>query len=154
MAGRVLSLFSSAVAGGWDNGPLRELTRRLPIAGNFLYVPIRRRRPAAEIGECEMGVKPIVTNFALAMGIGALWAGTAVAGGTGGSAAGAAKAKSAKEDTSRRVCRNLTPSGTRLTTRTCRTQAAWDERQDKTQEGVLRHQINESTGMEQGPGPL
>ena len=72
-----------------------------------------------------MGVKPIVAASALAMGFGALWASPAL---TSGSApAATAEAQPKANDPGRRVCRNLIRSGTRLTTRYCRTQAEWDE---------------------------
>ena len=75
-----------------------------------------------------MDVKPIMAASALAIGFSALWAGPAL---TSGSAATAAAAeeqpKAARNDPNRRVCRNLLRSGTRLTTRYCRTQAEWDE---------------------------
>jgi len=72
-----------------------------------------------------MGVKPIVAASALAIGFGALWATPAL---TSGSAATAAETpKAAASDPSRRICRNLIRSGTRLSTRYCRTQAEWDE---------------------------
>jgi hypothetical protein len=72
-----------------------------------------------------MGVKPIVAACALAVGFGALWATPAL---TGGSAATAAdETPKARNDPNRRVCRNLMRSGTRFTTRYCRTQAEWDQ---------------------------
>ena len=74
-----------------------------------------------------MGVKPIVTASALAIGFGALWATPAFTGGSVAAAAAEGQPKAAPNDTSRRVCRNLIRSGTRLTTRYCRTQAEWDE---------------------------
>jgi hypothetical protein len=71
-----------------------------------------------------MGVKPIVTASALALGFGALWAAPGL---TSGSApAATAEPQPKANDTSRRVCRNLVRSGTRLSTRYCRTQAEWD----------------------------
>ena len=74
-----------------------------------------------------MGVKPIVT----ASGFGdTFWrfVGHArfhrrVRGGRRGRGA----AQGGADDTSRRACRNLIRSGTRLSTRYCRTQAEWDE---------------------------
>jgi hypothetical protein len=95
-----------------------------------------------------MGATRIVTIAALAMGLGALWTAPAVAGD------GAKKPKLAKDDPSRRVCRNLMPSGTRLTSRVCRTQAEWDRAMDKTQEGVLDHQMSAQSGVEQGKPPM
>jgi hypothetical protein len=73
-----------------------------------------------------MGVKPIVAASALAMGFGALWASPGLT--SGSQAAAPAEApKATTGDPSRRVCRNLVRSGTRLSTRYCRTQAEWDE---------------------------
>ena len=88
-----------------------------------------------------MGAKRILTSSALALGLAALWAGPALA----DSAPGKAK----KDDPSRRICRSEVPSGSRLTIRTCRTKAEWDEARDRTQEGLLRHQTNESSNTEQ-----
>lgn len=74
-----------------------------------------------------MGVKPIVTASALAIGFGALWATPALTSGSAATAAAETQPKAAANDPSRRVCRNLIRSGTRLSTRYCRTQAEWDE---------------------------
>lgn len=74
----------------------------------------------------KMGVKPIATASALAVGLGMLWASPALAADQTGAPA-EAQPRSAQPDSSRRVCRNLALSGTRLTRRSCRTQAAWDE---------------------------
>lgn len=71
-----------------------------------------------------MAMKPMVAASALAMGFGALWASPGL---TGGSApAATAESQPKANETSRRVCRNLVRSGTRLSTRYCRTQAEWD----------------------------
>lgn len=74
----------------------------------------------------KMGVKPMVAASALVVGFGMLWAGPAL---TAGSQSGSAEAqaKSSKVDTSRRICRNVILSGTRLSRRSCRTARAWDE---------------------------
>lgn len=104
-----------------------------------------------------MGVNPVKRGTALAIGLSALVAGTALAGATGAFAANAAAVQeedSAKQDRSRRVCRSVMPSGSRLSRRVCRTQAEWDQNRDKTQQGVLEHQIGESTLLEQAPGPM
>jgi hypothetical protein len=104
-----------------------------------------------------MGVKQVAKMSALTIGLGALLAGTALAGATGELAADAAAAQedgtSAKQDRSRRVCRNLVPSGSRLSQRVCRTQAEWDEQRDRTQEGALDHQLGTTTQLEQAPRP-
>jgi hypothetical protein len=96
-----------------------------------------------------MGAKRIMTVAALAAGLGLLGTGTAFA----DEGAGTSKPKKAKDE-GRRVCRNLVPSGTRLTTRMCKTQAEWDRAMDKTQEGVLQQQMHEQSGVEQGRPPM
>jgi len=58
-----------------------------------------------------------------------------------------------KADRSRRVCRTVTPTNSRLTQRSCRTQAEWDAATERTQEGVLRFQTTESTQYEQQARP-
>jgi hypothetical protein len=74
-----------------------------------------------------MGVKPIVTAAALAMGFGVLWAAPAFTSGSAAAAPAPEQPKAAPSDPSRRICRNLIRSGTRLSTRYCHTQAEWDE---------------------------
>jgi hypothetical protein len=99
-----------------------------------------------------MSVKMIVKAAAAAIGLGALLAGSALAGATGGSAgSGAEKAqpKSTDDDGSRRVCRILTPTGSRMTRRVCRTQAQWDENMDRAQEGLFGLQQGQGTSTEQ-----
>ena len=88
-----------------------------------------------------MRVKRIVTAFALALGLCAFPGSTAFAGQVDGGAASETKAKSKKNDPSRRVCRNLLPTGSRLSTRSCRTQAEWDKAEIEAQESALRQQI-------------
>lgn len=88
----------------------------------------------------------IMTIAALAVGLGALGTGAAVAGEGGG------KGKKASDDPSKRVCRTIVPVGSRLGTRVCRTQAQWDEARDKAQQGVLEHQMGPGTTYEQSPG--
>jgi len=86
-----------------------------------------------------MGGKRIMAVAALAMGLTTLGAGPALA----DEADGGSKAK--KEDTSRRVCRTVVPTGSRVTSRICRTQAEWAASMDKAQENVLRHQSTKQT---------
>ncbi|HYI49145.1 MAG TPA: hypothetical protein VEX35_11850 [Allosphingosinicella sp.] len=74
-----------------------------------------------------MGVKPIVTASALAIGFGALWAGPALTAESAPAAAQESQPKTTQVDTSRRICRNLVLSGTRLSRRSCRTARAWEE---------------------------
>ena len=96
-----------------------------------------------------MARKPIARISAV-MGIAALLAGTAFVGATG--VAAAPDKDNAAKDRSRRVCRTVMPSGSRLTQRVCRTQGEWDETQDKVQDGVLQHQMKQQTTYEQVPG--
>jgi hypothetical protein len=72
-----------------------------------------------------MGVKPIVTAAALAIGFGALWAAPGVTGEP--IAAAGTQPKAAAAAPGRRICRNVMRSGTRLTSRYCHTQTEWDE---------------------------
>lgn len=94
-----------------------------------------------------MGAKRIVTASAVAMALGAMCVGAVMPGGVI-----AKEGKTAKDDKSRRICRNVVPSGSRLSTRICRTKAQWDEIQDETQDGVLQFQMKEQTTYEQVPG--
>jgi len=90
--------------------------------------------------------------FPAAAAFGLLWASCAVAqdgGGTPAPQAGNTKS----EKTPKRICRAITPSGSRLTTRRCMSQADWDARQDKTQEGVLKYQTDNTTQYEHAGGP-
>jgi hypothetical protein len=93
-----------------------------------------------------MGARQIITIAALATGLGVLGAGPAFA----DEAAGSSQPKKAKTDTSRRICRNLVPTGSRMSGRVCKTQAEWDASQDKTADSMLRHQTNERTLMSPG----
>jgi len=93
-----------------------------------------------------MGARHFITIAALAMGLGVLGAGPAFA----DDAAGISQPNKAKTDTSRRVCRNLVPTGSRMSGRVCKTQAEWDASRDKVGDGVLRHQTNERTLMSPG----
>jgi hypothetical protein len=95
-----------------------------------------------------MGAKRIMIVAALAIGLGGLGAGATQA----ADGHGASKPKKAQDDPSRRVCRNIVPSGSRLSTRVCRTQQQWDESRDKAQDGVLQHQMGPGTTYEQVPG--
>ena len=92
-----------------------------------------------------MRVKPILPACALVLGFAALGAGPALAGDPG-SAGGAGveaqpKPKVAKKDPSRRVCRNIIPSGSRLSVRDCRTQGDWDRAAEQAQDGALSQQL-------------
>lgn len=70
-----------------------------------------------------MSVKSFAAASALAVACGALWAAPASTQDTSAEA----QTKSAHPDTSRRVCRNVVLSGTRLSRRSCRTVTSWDE---------------------------
>jgi hypothetical protein len=99
----------------------------------------------------------ITRGVASAMGFCVLLVGTSFAGITEGFAADPAvqaATMESQEDGSRRVCRILTPSGSRLTRRVCRTQAEWNRSSDRTADGVLKHQMNESTQYQRGSGPM
>ncbi|HYI49147.1 MAG TPA: hypothetical protein VEX35_11860 [Allosphingosinicella sp.] len=74
-----------------------------------------------------MAVKPMVAASALVVGLGMSWASPAVAADPQTGTPAEAQPRSAQPDSSRRVCRNLALSGTRLTRRSCRTQTAWEE---------------------------
>lgn len=86
-----------------------------------------------------MGLTRSVTIAALAMGLSALGTAPAVAGD------GAKKPGLAKDDASRRVCKNIVKVGTRLSTRICRTQAEWATSMDKSQDSVLQSQLTDHT---------
>jgi hypothetical protein len=90
----------------------------------------------------EMTAKRIVTACAMALAVGGMGAGGLMPD------AAAAKDKAKKDDPSRRVCRNIVKAGTRLSTRVCRTQQQWDDAMDKTQDGVLQHQMGPGTTVE------
>lgn len=89
-----------------------------------------------------MGVRRIVAVAALAAGLGALAEGAARA----DDGLGASQPEKAKADTGRKVCRLVIPTGSRMNSRICRTQAEWDRARDKSQQAVLRHQTTEQSG--------
>ena len=75
-----------------------------------------------------MGAKPFLTTAAIAVGFAALSTGTAIA--------GEDKAKlGSKDDPGKRVCRSVLPTGSRFTTRVCRTAAEWDKLAEEAGEG-------------------
>ena len=88
-----------------------------------------------------MGLTRCVTIAALALGLGTLGTAPAVADD------GVKKPKLAKDDPSRRVCKNVVRVGTRLSTRICRTQGEWARSMDKSQDGVLQSQMNDHTQL-------
>ena len=83
-----------------------------------------------------MRVMSFVAGSLLIAGAATVGSTAAVAG--AGTQATAPYQQSSSEDRSRRVCRSVTPSGTRLPVRTCRTQAEWDE-----QAAQARHRMEE-----------
>ena len=88
---------------------------------------------------------------ALVLGFGAIGSGAALAHQDGQDGQTASTEESAtpaarRVDTSRRVCRNIRPTGSRLGTRSCRTQADWDREAETTQDGMLRHQLENTVG--------
>lgn len=90
--------------------------------------------------------RPIVAASALALCVSVLPGTAAIAGQTDASAAAETKSK---KDTSKRVCRNLRPTGSRLSARTCRTQEEWRRAEEEAQESALRQQL----GPGARPGP-
>lgn len=90
-----------------------------------------------------MGTGRISIAFAAALGVAAFGTGAAIAAG-GPETAGSSEAQplKSKNDTSKRICRNIVQSGTRMSTRYCRTQAEWDRAAEKNQEFLLQGQMN------------
>ena len=86
---------------------------------------------------------------AMAAAFGLLWGAAAAVAQEGGGTPAPQAGK--PEKSPRRVCRSITPSGSRLTTRRCMSQAEWDARQDKTQEGVLKYQTDNTTLYDKDP---
>jgi hypothetical protein len=97
-----------------------------------------------------MSGKAISKGYALTTAFAVLLAGTAVASVAGEAGAAVKDETSAKSDRSRRVCRVVTPTSSRLTTRVCRTQSEWDESADKTGESLRKYQFDQTR---QGPVP-
>lgn len=97
-----------------------------------------------------MSGKPISTGSALTMGFAVLLAGAVLAPATGATAAGASVEAQRKpnDERTRRVCRTVTPTSSRLTNRVCRTQAEWDESMRNQQDSFLRHNFEQTR---QGP---
>lgn len=79
-----------------------------------------------------MGIRGIAAACALSVSM--LCAGTALAG--EGKKFKAGGEESAGDDTSKRICRNMIVSGSRLSTRSCRTKAAWDKDGERAQRHV------------------
>ena len=95
-----------------------------------------------------MGAKRIVTASVAALALGAMGSGGVLP-----AEAFAKKAKAESNDPSRRVCRAVVPTGSRLSTRVCRTQAQWDQSERKSQDSVLDTQMGPGTGYKPDSGP-
>ena len=87
-----------------------------------------------------MAMKPIATA-ALAMGLAGLWPVSASA---AQAAAPAPEAPAKAKDPSARVCRTLVLTGTRMSTRYCRTQEEWDRDTEQAQRYVQKGQLHGS----------
>jgi hypothetical protein len=102
-----------------------------------------------------MSGKPIATGSALTMVFAVLVAGAVRAPATGATAAGASVGTQRKvnDERTRRVCRTITPTSSRLTTRVCRTQGEWDESMREAQDAFLEHNFDQTRqGPKDGPG--
>jgi hypothetical protein len=97
-----------------------------------------------------MGVKGMMAAGLLAIGLSMPGVSAAAANGQNE----APEVKQAKDDGSKRICRSIRPTGSRMSTRVCRTQAEWTRSQDKSQDSVLQHQMRETTTYGPGGGPL
>jgi len=98
-----------------------------------------------------MARKTMVKIPALAAALGLLWTGSALAQ-EGGGAAGP-QGSGQPEKSAKRICRTITPTGSRFTTRRCMTQADWDRNQERTADGVLKTQTDNQTLYEQQARP-
>ena len=86
-----------------------------------------------------MGAKLIMAGFASAAVL-LSCAGTAVAARGGTPPAGASEPGA--DDRSRRLCRTVVPSGSRLGTRVCRPRADWESQREQTRRYVEDGQTN------------
>ena len=98
-----------------------------------------------------MSRTPLKTATGMAVAIAVAVTGATLAQVTG--AAAAVQADTSREK-SRRVCRTVTPSGSRLIRRVCRTQEEWDATQQKAQDGAFESQMRDQTLFEQASGPM
>ncbi len=88
----------------------------------------------------------LITGSVLALGVAALGSAAASAGGMGApaeAAVGQAEESEADKAASRRVCRMITPTGTRMPIRSCRTQAQWDAETLQSQRGAEAQSKND-----------
>ena len=90
-----------------------------------------------------MGFKSMIIGSALAAGMAVAGANVAVAGVSADSAT--PNEQAARPDPSRRVCRMTSPTGSRLSLRSCRTQAEWDEQRQRSQQGMEDQARNDET---------
>lgn len=95
-----------------------------------------------------MSAGPIKTATTLAIAIAVMLTGPSLA-----SVGGVATEGEVEKDKSSRVCRTVTPSGSRLTRRVCRSQEEWDSTQQKAQDGALDQQLKQTTLLEQRSRP-
>jgi type II secretory pathway component PulL len=65
--------------------------------------------------------------------------------------AAAGEQKADKTAKGRKICRSLIPTGSRFSTRVCRTKEEWAEMQDKAQTGLLDYQRNNESTVESMP---
>ena len=101
-----------------------------------------------------MVLKSVLTASVVALAIGAASSAAYGAGDPPAATPAETQTKTSEPDRSRRVCRNLTPSGSRMTRRTCRTQAVWNASMDRAQDGLLQYQMENATQYQRGAGPL
>lgn len=90
-----------------------------------------------------MAAMTIGNHMKLALAVGVLLAGAAIGQEMSPSAAANAKTKADKK-APKRVCRIVTPTGSRLVERICRTQADWDVAEKQAQEGLMKQQVDGS----------
>jgi hypothetical protein len=90
-----------------------------------------------------MRVKAIVMGSALAFAVGAVGIGPALASSSEGAPeVTLAQEDSAKKDTSRRVCKMIMPSGTRLGIRTCKSKDEWDRLANQARRDAEQQRLN------------
>jgi len=102
-----------------------------------------------------MSCRPNSTRPMFTLGAAAALVGAALLTGAGAAPAGAMVQSDTKanQDRSRRVCRTITPTSSRLVQRVCRTQQEWDEQARATQDSVLKHSFDQTrNGNVGGPG--
>ena len=100
-----------------------------------------------------MPAKTIGSVSKLAMAVGVLLAGAVIGQEISPSAAANAKTK-VDNKKSKRVCRVVTPTGSRLVERICRSQEDWDVAEKQAQDGLMKQQIDGSIRpFDPGGGP-